>query len=88
MIFNKGNKEKAKECEHEYAPLMAKHKGEIIALEKVSICLNCGVLKVGMNTIKISNERLDMGNKPIWNASQVEIHSRLKLPVGTNMYNT
>ncbi len=87
MLLKK-KEEQNTECEHEYAPLMAKHKGEVIALEKVGICVNCGILKVGMNTIKISNERLDMGNKPIWNASQVQIHSRLKLPVGTNMYNT
>jgi Zn-finger protein len=79
-------KKEEQECVHEYAPLMAKHKGKVIALERVSICLNCGILKVGTNTIKISNERLDMGDKPINNASKVIINSRLKIPVGTDMY--
>jgi hypothetical protein len=88
MILKRNIKKEEGECKHEYAPLMAKYRGEVIALERVSICLHCGILKVGLNTIKISNERLDMGNKPIWNASQIEVHSRLKIPVGTNMYNT
>ncbi len=79
-------KKEEKECQHEFASLMAKHNGETIALEKVGICVNCGVLKVGTNTIKISNERIDMGDKPIDNASKVEINSRLKVPVGADMY--
>ena len=84
-INNKKNKEE--ECNHEYAPLMAKHKGEIIPLEKARVCLNCGIMKVGLNTIQISStEGIHMDDKPIKGASNVEINSRLKVPVGLNMH--
>jgi len=86
MLLNKKNKNKEEECEHEYAPLMAKYRGEVVPLEKARVCLNCGILKVGLNTIKISNLRIDMDQKPIENVSKVDISSRLKIPVGTNMY--
>ena len=86
MLLNKKNKNKEEECEHEYAPLMAKHRGEVVPLEKARVCLNCGILKVGLNTIKISNLRIDMDQKPIENVSKVDISSRLKIPVGTDMY--
>ncbi len=77
---------KQKECKHEYAPLMVKHNGEVFPLEKANLCMHCGVMKIGTNTIKISNALLDMGQKPIENASGVYISSRLKIPVGNNMY--
>lgn len=58
------------ECDHQYVRLVAKEGGQLIP-SLVSTCLKCGVLKVGTRTIKISKNRLDMGGKPITNASVI-----------------
>jgi hypothetical protein len=74
------------ECSHRWALVMAKHEDQIVSVPTAKICLDCGILKVGTRTIRIANDRLDMGNKPIRNASEADIATRLKIPVGTNMY--
>lgn len=53
-----------KECSHKWVPLMGKDKGKLIKTS-VFACLECGELKVGTHTIRISKNRLDMGNLPI-----------------------
>lgn len=73
-------------CKHQWAPLLAKYKNQIIPVSASKICLKCGLLKIGVRTIKISRFRLDMGDLPIRNASEVIINSRLKVPVGDNKY--
>ncbi len=75
-----------KDCNHKWAMVMAKHGDEVVSVPTARICLDCGILKVGTRTIRIANDRLDMGNKPIRNASEVDVASRLKVPVGTNLY--
>jgi len=84
MKKKKTQKEKA--CKHQWAPLLAKYKNQIIPVSAAKICLKCGLLKIGARTIKISRFRLDMGDLPIRNASEVIINSRLKVPVGTDLY--
>ena len=82
-------KKQEKKCQHKWVPLLAKYKGQIISTS-VKACLKCGDLKIGVQTIKISRFRLDMGDLPINNAKSVLINSdddsRLKIPVGTNRY--
>ena len=80
------NKITMKECTHRWAMVMAKHGEEIVSVPTARICLDCGILKVGTRTIRISNTQLDMGNKPIRNASEVHVASRMRIPVGTNMF--
>lgn len=75
-----------KPCKHQWAALMAKCGTKIVPVLSAKVCLKCGVLKIGIQTIKISRFRLDMGDLPINNASEVIINSRLKVPVGTDMY--
>jgi len=77
---------KEKPCKHQWAALMAKYKKNVVPLSAAKICLKCGEMKVGIRTIRISRFRLDMGDLPINNASEVIINSRLKVPVGTDLY--
>lgn len=72
-------------CQHQWIALLGK-KGKKIVTTSVFTCLKCGEMKVGEKTIRISRHRLDMGNKPIRNASHVIVNSRLRIPVGTNMF--
>lgn len=60
----------SEDLQHQWAPLVAQVEGENIPIP-VFVCLKCGSFKVGTHTIKISKNRLDMGNKPINNASEV-----------------
>jgi len=82
--------QKEKPCKHQWAALMAQKGKKVIAVPSAKICLKCGLLKIGVQTIKISSFRLDMGDLPINNAKAViinsDIDSRLKVPVGTDMY--
>ncbi len=78
--------QKEKKCKHQWAALMAQKGKKVVAVPSAKICLKCGLLKIGVRTIKISRFRLDMGDLPIRNASEVIINSRLKVPVGTDMY--
>ncbi|MBI4064443.1 MAG: hypothetical protein HY401_09120 [Elusimicrobia bacterium] len=76
------------DCKHVWASLLAKRGNIIHSAALAKICLECGLLKIGQQTIKISKNRLDMGNLPITNVLKVLIATsgRLKVPVGTNLY--
>lgn len=75
-------------CKHDFAPLIAKKGEQTIEVQLLRVCLNCGMLKVGKHTIKLSKDRLDMDSKPIRNIGQALIvtSGRLKVPVGTDLY--
>ncbi len=68
-------KEREQNCQHQWASLMAKHKKEIVPVSSAKICLKCGEMKIGTQTVKISKNRL-----------AVIAPTRLKIPVGTNIY--
>jgi hypothetical protein len=59
-------KEEQKECQHKYIPLLGQLDGKTIPTSLFT-CVNCGDLKVGKHTIRISASRMDMDNKPIKN---------------------
>lgn len=76
-------------CDHSWGNLLTQQGKRIIPVKFARLCIKCGQLKVGLHTIKISKNRLDMGNLPINNALKVLINNtggRLKVPVGTNLY--
>lgn len=55
-----------KECKvHKWIPLLGVDKEKIVVPTSLFTCLKCGDLKVGVNTIKISRYRMDMGELPI-----------------------
>jgi hypothetical protein len=68
-------KKPEKECKHLWASLLAKYKGKIVSAP-TKVCLKCGEIKIGEHTVKISRFRLS-----------IEGGTKLKIPVGTNMYN-
>jgi hypothetical protein len=72
-------------CKHQWGLILVKYQKKILPT-LARICLKCGTLKIGNETIKISRFRLDMDGKPIKNVSQIDISSRLKIPVGTDLY--
>jgi hypothetical protein len=74
-----------KECNHKWIKLVAQVKKKMMPVP-VFVCLKCGTLKVGVHTIRISRTRLDMGGKPIYNASTIHANSRLRIPSGTDMF--
>jgi hypothetical protein len=57
-------KEKTDCKKHRWIPLLGVYKGKNVPTSLFT-CLKCGDLKVGTETIKISQYRLDMGNLPI-----------------------
>jgi hypothetical protein len=59
-------KDKKGECQHNWVPLMGKD-GQRYVPTALFTCLECGDLKVGRHTIRISGSRMDMDNKPIKN---------------------
>lgn len=59
-----------KKCKHQWVKLIAEHNKKLVSTP-LRVCLKCGTLKVGTHTIRISQHRLDMDNKPILNASEV-----------------
>ncbi len=64
------------ECKHHYVKLMAQD-GEKLVPSSLWTCLECGILRVGTHTIRISKTRLNMGGHPITNAGVVtatELH--------------
>jgi hypothetical protein len=65
---------KEKPCKHQWAPLLAKYKGQVISTA-TKICLKCGEIKMGERTVKISRFRLS-----------IEGGTKLKIPVGTDLY--
>lgn len=74
----KGQKEKA--CKHQWAALMAQRGKKVIAVPSAKICLKCGLLQVGTETIRISRFRLDMGGLPLRSIG------KLQIPVGTDLW--
>ncbi len=67
-------KRRRKECQHKWASLLAKSKGRIISTA-AKVCLKCGEIKFGVETVRISRFRL-----------AIEGGTKLKIPVGTNLY--
>lgn len=57
---------------HKWIPLLGFDKKKSIPTSLFT-CLKCGDLKVGLQTIKISRFRLDMGNLPIKSVSTIGI---------------
>jgi len=80
-------KKRERECQHKWVPLLAKYKGKIISVS-AKVCLKCGDLKIGTQTIKISRFRLDMGSLPIKSVGKLymDASGRLRIPVGSNLY--
>ncbi|MBI2634976.1 MAG: DUF2190 family protein [Parcubacteria group bacterium] len=61
------------ECKnHEWIPLLGINKGKGV-VTSLFTCLKCGDLKVGEQTIKISQYRLDMGELPINNVLGIKL---------------
>ncbi len=52
---------------HRWAFLLAKAKNKTIPISSVKVCIKCGVLKIGKNSIKVSRYRLDMDGNLIIN---------------------
>jgi len=72
---------KEKECDaHSWIPLLGFDKKNIVVPTALFTCLKCGDLKVGIQTIKISRYRLDMGDLPIKSVSTIGI----KEPLASN----
>lgn len=59
-------------CNHNYVKLVAKVDDELIPLKTVRACTNCGELKIGTETITITENWLDMDAKPIRNVNNIE----------------
>jgi hypothetical protein len=64
--------EKAECKRHKWIPLLGIDKNETVSTSLFT-CLKCGDLKVGVQTIKISRFRLDMGELPINNVAGVRL---------------
>ena len=65
MKKNKMETEEKTDCKkHKWIPLLGVDKKKSIPTSLFT-CLKCGDLKVGVETIKISRFRLDMGELPI-----------------------
>jgi hypothetical protein len=56
---------KEKSCRHKWIPLLGRA-GKKDIPTALFTCLSCGEMKVGTNTIRISNYRMDMGGHPIY----------------------
>jgi hypothetical protein len=72
-------------CKHKFGLVLVQYRNKILP-SSARMCVKCGFLKIGSHTIKLSKDRLDMDWKPIQNVSRIDISSRLKIPVGINMY--
>ena len=66
---------KEKSCKHQWASLMAKYKKNVVPLSVAKICLKCGEMKFGAQTVTISRKRLSITGG-----------TKLKIPVGTDLY--
>ncbi|MFA6437580.1 MAG: hypothetical protein WC242_05295 [Candidatus Paceibacterota bacterium] len=58
------------ECKHKWASLIGNIDGKEVKTA-VFACVTCGQLKVGIHSIRISKNRLDMGGKDIENAGHI-----------------
>jgi hypothetical protein len=72
-------------CKHKWGLVLVRYKNKTLS-SAARMCVECGLLKIGSHTIRLSKDRLDMDWKPIQNVSQINIRDRLKIPVGTNLY--
>lgn len=62
-----------KECKnHKWIPLLGVDKGKTVSTSLYT-CLKCGDLKVGERTIKISKNRMDMGELPIYQIQEMRL---------------
>ncbi len=59
---------------HKWASLLAEHQGKTVTT-KIKICLECGEMKVGAHSVKISVNRMAFSGT-----------TKLQIPVGTNMF--
>lgn len=78
-------------CKHRWGSLLIEYRKRVFPAEAAKVCIKCGLLKspdlqVGSATIRISRHRIDMGGRPIRNVSRIDISTRLRIPVGTNMF--
>jgi ribosomal protein L32 len=73
-------------CKHKWAQLLVRRRNKIVSASSLKVCLNCGELKIGKHTIRISKNRIDMDGKPIRNVSSIDISERLKIPVGIDKF--
>lgn len=73
-------------CKHKWAQLLVRRGNKIVPAPSLKVCLNCGELKIGKHTIRISKNRIDMDGKPIKNVSRIDISERLKIPVGADKF--
>lgn len=65
--------EEKKDCQsHHWIPLLGADKDKTVPTFLFT-CLNCGDLKVGTQTIKISRFRLDMGELPMNNVAGIKL---------------
>ncbi len=58
---------------HKWIPLLGTDKGKSVPTSLFT-CLKCGDLRVGATTIKISQYRLDMDEKPIYNIAGIRLN--------------
>lgn len=65
-------KEKADCNDHNWIPLLGAVEGKTVPTALFT-CLNCGDLKVGTQTIKISRYRMDMGELPINSVAGIKL---------------
>jgi hypothetical protein len=65
-------KERAECPKHKWIPLLGIDKKKSVPTSLFT-CLNCGDLKVGTQTIKISRYRLDMGELPINSVAGIKL---------------
>jgi hypothetical protein len=66
--------EKEQICTHNWIPLLGRV-GKKDVPTALYTCLNCGDLKVGTHTIRISKSRLDMGGHPMKSVSTVDYNA-------------
>jgi len=63
-------------CKHKFGLVLVKYRNKILP-SSARMCVKCGFLKIGSNTIKLSRNRLYMDGKPIQNAGKItatELH--------------
>lgn len=60
----------------------------MIEVQLLRVCLNCGMLKVGRHTIRLSKDRLDMDSKEIRSVGKLKMNAlgKLKIPVGIDLF--
>jgi len=63
-------------CRHKFGLVLVQYRGKALP-SSARMCVKCGFLKIGSNTIKLSKDRLNMDGKPIDNAGKItatELH--------------